>query len=259
MLPKTCSIPECERASRARGMCQMHYGRAVRAGAISQRPNPAPETCTASGCAKAHFSSGFCGTHYRAAKPPCAFDGCTKPTHAQGYCGQHYRRIQRYGDVNEASIIVGDDNARFWSKVSKGETCWEWTGTKDPGGYGSFPMGGKTLGAHRVSFEMANGTIPDGLDIDHRCHNRACVNPNHLRPTSRKQNVENHSGISRNNKSGVRGVHWSGPHKKWRAQVGHNGRSVFVGLFPSTEEAEAAVIAKRNELHTHNDLDRVKV
>lgn len=267
MLPKTCSTPECERASRARGMCQMHYGRAVRSGAISQRPNSAPANCTVSECTKAHFSNGLCGTHYRAAKPPCSFDGCDKPTHAQGYCGQHYRRVNRHGDVKAASKIIGDDTARFRSKINKAGPvpahapklgrCWSWEGTKDPGGYGSFPMAGKTVGAHRISFELANGTIPEGTEIDHRCHNRACVNPSHLRIATTKQNVENHSGLNRNNKSGVRGVWWDKQHKKWRAVVGHYGKNVHVGLFLDLDEAADAVIEKRIELHQFNDLDRL--
>ena len=155
------------------------------------------------------------------------------------------------------SRIVGDDLSRFWSHVNKSPSCWEWTSTRSPGGYGHITISGKYVAAHRMSFELANGPIDPGVEIDHRCRNRACVNPRHLRPATRKQNVENHSGPDRNNKSGARGVYWSPQHKKWRAQVRHNGRSFFVGLFSSVPEADKAVKAKRNELHTYNDLDRI--
>lgn len=103
---------------------------------------------------------------------------------------------------------------------------------------------------------MHTAPIPDGMDIDHMCHVRECVNPSHLRACTRKQNLENRAGADRDSKSGVRGVHWRKDIRKWNAKVRHNSRDYYVGVFQSLEEAEAAVIAKRNELFTHNDTDR---
>jgi len=67
--------------------------------------------------------------------------------------------------------------------------CWEWTGYKDPAGYGQIgtPSGVKLV--HRVSYEYYVGKIPDGLQIDHLCRNRPCVNPEHLEPVTAKENV----------------------------------------------------------------------
>lgn len=148
------------------------------------------------------------------------------------------------------------DLNRFWAKVDKTEACWLWTASKKPNGYGQFMMWPKLRYAHRVAFEMTVGEVPSGSDLDHTCHNRACVNPDHLRLTTRKQNLENHSGPPSNNTSGVRGVYWHKQRGKWHARVESNGTTHNVGLHSSLVEAEAAVIAKRNELFTHNDVDR---
>jgi len=71
-----------------------------------------------------------------------------------------------------------------------------------------------------------------------------------------KQNHEHYRGPQRGNPSGLRGVSWDKRRRKWRAEVGHNGQCYHVGRFESLDDAEAAVIAKRIELFTHNDLDR---
>jgi len=109
--------------------------------------------------------------------------------------------------------------------------------------------------AHRISYELANGPIPDGMQVDHICLNPACVKPEHLRLATQKQNNEHRAGLPITNTSGVRGVSrgWRG---KWRASVGHYGGRHYLGHFATMQEAEAAVIAKRLELFTHNDLDR---
>jgi hypothetical protein len=145
---------------------------------------------------------------------------------------------------------------RFWAKVNKTEGCWNWTGCTFPGGYGSFSISRKNQAAHRVSYEMAFGPIPDGMEIDHTCHERGCVNPNHLRLATHKQNSENRAGARADNRTGIRGVHWHSQTRRYRATVYHNKRSFHGGSFLTAEEAEAAVIALRKELFTHNDLDR---
>lgn len=145
---------------------------------------------------------------------------------------------------------------RFWAKVEKTGACWNWTAYRDAKGYGRFSPSGSPVYAHRLSYEMEVGAIPEGLSVDHACRNRACVNPSHLRLTTAKQNNENHSGALRNSSSGVRGVYKCKRSGKWQAIVAHNGRAYYAGKFLTIAEAEAAVIAKRNELFTHNDLDR---
>jgi hypothetical protein len=92
------------------------------------------------------------------------------------------------------AICVMDIRARFWDKVYKHENgCWIWTASHNRGGYGQFYVDGKMLRAHRVAYELVAGPIPIGLDLDHLCRVRNCVNPDHLEPTTRKENV--HRGI----------------------------------------------------------------
>ncbi len=81
---------------------------------------------------------------------------------------------------------------RFWSKVSVAENgCWVWTAFKDKYGYGRFCMvTGISRFSHRLAYEFLVGPIPAGLEIDHTCHNPACVNPTHLEPVTHKVNVQ---------------------------------------------------------------------
>lgn len=145
---------------------------------------------------------------------------------------------------------------RFWEKVEKTETCWNWTAALTGMGYSQFWYAGKVRPAHRYSYELAKGPIPEGMVIDHICHNPACVNPEHLRATTHKQNMEHKLGAQKNSKTGVLGVYWHKRRRTWNATICHNGVREHIGSFDRLEDAEAAVVAKRNELFTHNDHDR---
>lgn len=65
----------------------------------------------------------------------------------------------------------------------KQDDCWEWSGAHDPDGYGVFQHR-----AHRLVYEVMGGDIPDGMDLDHVCQNRGCVNPAHMAPESPDRN-----------------------------------------------------------------------
>ena len=82
--------------------------------------------------------------------------------------------------------------AVFWSKVSvpaSRSDCWEWHSTVNSQGYGRININRKWIAAHRLSYELVNGPIEDGLIIRHRCHNRLCCNPNHLEKGTSKDNA----------------------------------------------------------------------
>jgi len=70
--------------------------------------------------------------------------------------------------------------SRFWKKVERSDTCWNWLGSKSEDGYGWFTENKKTITAHRYSYLLHKGEIPEGNLIRHTCDNRDCVNPDHL-------------------------------------------------------------------------------
>jgi hypothetical protein len=110
--------------------------------------------------------------------------------------------------------------------------------------------------AHRFAYESINGPIPEGLQVDHICHNTSCVLVKHLRLATPSQNKENMAGARADSKSGIRGVRWARRQRKWYASVRQMGALHYLGYFDDIRDAEAAVIAKRNELFTHNNADR---
>ena len=69
---------------------------------------------------------------------------------------------------------------RFWLKVNKTDYCWEWVAGKIKSGYGEYWSGEKMVYAHRFSWEISNGKIPEGLCVLHKCDNPSCVRPSHL-------------------------------------------------------------------------------
>lgn len=87
---------------------------------------------------------------------------------------------------------------RIWNKVKKTPTCWEWTGAgaNSVRGYGLFWYGGKLQQAHRVVYTLLVGEIPEGLQLDHLCRNKSCVNPNHLEPVTARVNTLRSDGIT---------------------------------------------------------------
>lgn len=98
---------------------------------------------------------------------------------------------------------------RFWENVLFGpEGCWIWGGYRNDVGYGQLRHCGRTYYAHRFSYELHKGEIPNGLDLDHLCRVRCCVNPDHLEAVTRKENLR-------------RGLHISGQAKKTHCTRGH--------------------------------------
>lgn len=98
----------------------------------------------------------------------CAWLGCGKPT-GYTYCVKHFTRWY-YSDIA----------SRFKSRVVESEGCWIWVGSVGSRGYGQMRCNRKQKTAHRLAWELANGEIPTGLHVCHRCDNKLCVRVDHL-------------------------------------------------------------------------------
>lgn len=187
----------------------------------------------------------------------CSAPECERPSICRSMCTMHY---QRWKTVNQPLLAPkvkwASVEERFWSRVEKTETCWNWSGGCIRSGYGRLKVDGKFVRTHIYSFELANGPVPDGMLLDHTCHNVRCLRPSHLRVVTHKQNSEHRTGAQINSKSGIRGVYWVPTRNAWMASVRHCGRQINLGTFSTAADAERAAIAKRNELFTHNDHDR---
>lgn len=79
---------------------------------------------------------------------------------------------------------------RFWRMVDKSGECWEWVGGVSKAGYGLFKESRQvpTSSAHRYALKLAGVAIPSGMEVDHLCRNKRCVNPAHLEAVTHSEN-----------------------------------------------------------------------
>jgi hypothetical protein len=216
---KTCSVDGCEDQAIGWGWCSKHYQRWQTHGDPTFKRGRA--TCSVDGCEKLVTGHGWCPMHLRRwqktgsvgeAEPqrqkqdaPCTVDGCDRPQRTGGLCGMHYQRLQTNGNPLTVSRLQASGsvenrttitNARFdASYVIDPETgCHRWTGHPDKDGYSQFKAHGRNVRGHVFAYERKYGPVPDGKVLDHylfseRCYGPPCVNGDHVRPVTPRENT----------------------------------------------------------------------
>jgi HNH endonuclease len=93
---------------------------------------------------------------------------------------------------HRADVLRAEMLLRY--KVENG--CWQWTGPRTQTGYGQLNQGGDSFYPHRLAWILLRGPITDDLTVDHLCRNRSCINPDHLEPTTQRENILRGTGAS---------------------------------------------------------------
>lgn len=141
-------------------------------------------------------------------------------------------------------IPIEDRLARKTRREQSG--CLVWTGHIEDG-YGRAWVDGRMQRVHRIAWQLVHGEIPVGMELDHLCHNRACVEVSHLRLATHAQNGQNRAGAPRHSSTGVRGVRLH-PNGRYQVRVAVNGRRHSCGYYESLDEAARVAEQKRAEL-----------
>jgi hypothetical protein len=129
----------------------------------------------------------------------CKADDCGRKAVCRGCCDKHYRRLLKRGSIDDfGSRVVdeGNDEERFHKKYSVSDAgCWIWFGGSRPNSQGvKYPRhwsnSGRSVGAHRFSYELKFGPITNGMYVCHKCDTPMCVNPDHLFLGTHKDNMK---------------------------------------------------------------------
>ena len=189
---RTCSVEGCERKHDARGLCSNHR----------QQLKLQTQTilCSIEGCNRPSHTRSYCQYHYNRLKKDgilipiakasvlCSVNGCNRKHRAHGLCSMHSGRMARNGSV-EINYLQQSIEFIRQTVANPPAECVKWPYGKTKG-YGKLQYQKKIWWAHRLSLSLFTGENPEHLLALHgRCHDRACINPLHLRWGTQKENI----------------------------------------------------------------------
>ena len=123
----------------------------------------------------------------------CIVDDCASPRWAKrtsGYCVKHQRRVDRHGSPDMVRGFRSDEDRFLALTYASGDGCLLWRGNTNDQGYGRFSVEGRSVPAHRWAYEHFVGPIPEGMEPDHLCRVRNCVNHEHIEPVTHRENSQ---------------------------------------------------------------------
>lgn len=211
---KKCEVEGCKNASKVEGLCSKHYNRLKKYGQYEK-----PTVCSVEGCNNPVIANWLCNTHYlrwkRGGKlsreyerreSVCSVEGCNRSVYAKNLCNKHWQRKRNYGDVARDALEQPWRNNESWNdyfarktKLNNKTGCIEWTAYRDNDGYGRGWKENRPIPAHRLSYEIFIGPIPEGKLICHHCDNPSCVNTDHLYAGTHEDNVRDKKERGRSN------------------------------------------------------------
>ena len=181
----------------------------------------------------------------------CSVSGCPRKSRARGWCKLHYQRWKKWGDPEHipprgAKTTIAE---RFAVSVDRTGGCWEWRGCHDREGYARTAYKKKNVLLHRWAYEHFVGPIPEDYVVDHICHNKGCVNPQHLRACTMQANCQNRLRANRDNRStgrlGVKKTQTG----RFEATIKIDSKLSSLGSFDDLEVAAWIALRARQELY----------
>lgn len=248
--------------------------------ALANADNWRELTCTIDNCDRDRYNriTGWCARHYnRWAKTGapeykmkvCKANNCKEELKLSDLCRKHRAKLNKYGDYNYVKNTMGftpheklehysnylDNGCQLWTgstlKVNRGYKVKEF-------GHLNVNIDGKNKDeyAHRLSYRLNIGDIPEGMSVIQSCGENLCINPQHLMLATHAESCQHQSTAHSDSTSGFRGVTWSKPLNKWIVQVKVSQQVKYGGSFTDLVEAANKAREMRLQMHTlHDEAD----
>lgn len=171
MKKKICSVEGCEKSVKARGLCDAHYKSKQKSGELKT-------------------------SKYEKRGVVCFVESCDRNVYAKNLCNVHYQRWKQHGTTSEEKLSRKTcsmsliQRLQFYSQEVDENDCFIWQGRIGKDGYGILWWKDYPYRAHRISYELYNGKIPEGKVVCHTCNNKLCVNPDHLYVATQAKNTQ---------------------------------------------------------------------